>query len=74
MRWISLAAALLAAPAVAQQQQKPTVAQIVDQIMENELRNYRMQIAQMAEQLNKLTEEKAALQKELDDLKAEKAK
>jgi hypothetical protein len=75
MIWLFFGLVLLVTPAVAQQQQqKPNAAQVVDQIMENELRNYRQHIGTLVEQINKCTDERAELQKQLDAAKVEKGK
>ena len=57
-----LALLFLISPAFAQAPPM-TAQQITDQIMENEIRNYRQQVGQFAEQINKLTAERDELKK-----------
>ena len=56
-----LALLFLVSPAFAQTPM--TAQQITDQIMENEIRGYRQQLGQFAEQINKLTAERDELKK-----------
>ena len=58
---IVLLTVVLAVPAFAQAPM--TAQQITDQIMENEIRGYRQQVGQFAEQINKLTAERDELKK-----------